>query len=183
MPQHQEFQKQLESIAELVRRIESVADPNVRADARKLVESLMSLHGGGLERALEIISEAGDAGQSIIDKLGRDESVASLLVLYGIHPVDFETRVNSGIEKARTFLKSRGGELEVVRVDGAGVQLRMTVTAHGCGTNPEALKASVEELIYESAPDVAALVIEGTEAQNFVPVGAIGGALLSKGAL
>ena len=71
MSQHRDFQKQLASIAELVRRIEETADPSVRADSRKLVESLMDLHGGGLERALEIISTAGDTGQSIIDRLGR----------------------------------------------------------------------------------------------------------------
>ncbi len=181
MSQNREFQKELESIAELVRRIESVADPSIRADARKLMESLMSLHGGGLERTLEIISEAGDPGQSIIDRLGRDERVASLLVLYGIHPVDFETRLHSGIDKARTFLNSHG-ELHIVRIDGMSVHLRLSIASEGCGSNPEALKASVEELIYESAPDVASLTIEGAEPLNFVPVGAIGGALLSKGA-
>ncbi len=170
MSQHRDFQKQLASIAELVRRIEETADPSVRADSRKLVESLMSLHGGGLERALEIISTAGDTGQSIIDRLGRDEMVASLLVLYGIHPLDFETRVNQGIEKAHAFLKPHAAELQLLRMDSGAVQLRLTVKGHGCGSNPAVLKEAVEELIYESAPDVTALTIEGAEPQNFVPV-------------
>ena len=78
MPAYRDFQRQLEAIAELLRGIESAADPSVRAEARKLVESLMSLHGAGMERTLEIISSAGDPGQAIIDRLGRDEMVALL---------------------------------------------------------------------------------------------------------
>jgi Fe-S cluster biogenesis protein NfuA len=181
MSEYRDFQKQLESIAGLVRRIEDAADPSVRADARKLVEVLMSLHGGGLERALEIISTAGDTGQTIIDRLGRDEMVASLLVLYGIHPLDFETRVNQGIEKARSFLKAQGGEVERLRVDAGDVHLRLTVTGHGCGSNPAVLKEVVEELIYESAPDVTALIIEGAEPQSFVPISALVATVAAKG--
>ncbi len=173
MSQHREFQMQLESIAELVRRIEAAVDPSVRADARKLVESLMSLHGAGLERTLEIISTAGETGQSIIDRLGRDEMLASLLVLYGIHPLDLETRLQQGIEKARAFLKPHAGELKLLRMEGGAVDLRLTVKGHGCGYDPAALKESVEELIYESAPDVCMLTIEGAEPQSFVPVAAL----------
>jgi len=161
MAPHRDVQRQLESIAELVRKIETAADPSVRADARKLVESLMSLHGGGLERTLEIISTTGATGQAIIDRLGADPMMSSLLVLYGIHPLDFETRVNQGIEKARSYL-------------------RLKANGHGCGSNPAALKEAVEELIYESAPDVAMLTIEGAEPQSFVPITALGASLVSK---
>jgi len=179
MSQHRDFQKQLESIAELVRRIEAAADPSVRADARKLVELLMSLHGRGLDRVLEIISATGDTGQSIIDRLGRDEMVASLLVLYGIHPLDFETRVNQGIEKARAFLKPHAAELQRLRMDSGSVHLRLTAKGHDCGSNPAALKEAVEELIYESAPDVTSLTIEGAE-QSFVPIAELGATLATK---
>jgi Fe-S cluster biogenesis protein NfuA len=172
MSKNRDFQKRLESIAGLVHKIEAVADPSLRSDVRELVESLMSLHGGGVERTLEIISAAGGAGEEIIDRLGRDEMVASLLVLYGLHPLDFETRVNHAVEKARTFLNSHSGELELVAIDGGAVRLRLKVKAHGCGSNSASLQEAVEEMIYESAPDVASLTIDGAEAQeqSFVPL-------------
>ena len=47
----------------------------------------MELHGAGLERMLEIVRANGDSGQLILDSLGRDDMVSSLLVLYGLHPV------------------------------------------------------------------------------------------------
>jgi Fe-S cluster biogenesis protein NfuA len=174
MPEHRDFQRRLESIAELVHRIEAAADPSLRADARELVESLMSLHGGGLERTLEIISSAGAAGQEIVDRLGRDQMVSSLLVLYGLHPLDFESRVNQGVERARSFLKPHGGEMELIRIEEGSVRLRLKVSGHGCGSNPASLKEALEEMIYESAPDVTVLTIEGAEQQSFVPLASLG---------
>jgi Fe-S cluster biogenesis protein NfuA len=106
--------------------------------------------------------------------------VSSLLVLYGIHPLDFETRLNQGVEKARTFLKSHSADLELLQNDGGRVRLRLTTRGQGCGSNPSVLKEAVEELIYESAPDVTALIIEGAEPQSFVPIAALN-ASLAKG--
>jgi Fe-S cluster biogenesis protein NfuA len=190
MQKNRDFQKRLESIAELLRKIEAIADPSLRTDARKLVELLMTLHGGGVERTLEIISSAGEAGQEIIDRMGRDEVVASLLVLYGLHPIDFETRVNEALEKARSFLKPHSGEVEIVSIDGGDVRVRLSANGHGCGSNPASLKEAVEELIYESAPDVTALTIDirdspGSVSQSFVPLAALsaGASLVSKGEL
>jgi Fe-S cluster biogenesis protein NfuA len=105
--------------------------------------------------------------------MGRDEGVASLLVLYGLHPVDFETRVHQALENADSFLKPHGSEVELVSINGGEVRLRLKANGHGCGSNPVSLKQGVEELIYESAPDVTALTIEGAEPQSFVPLGAL----------
>jgi Fe-S cluster biogenesis protein NfuA len=89
--------------------------------------------------------------------------------------------VNAGVEKANSFLKSHSAEVELTRIVDGAVLLRLKTNGHGCGSNPASLKEAVEELIYESAPDVAALAIEGVEPQNFVPLGALGIALESKG--
>ena len=62
MAQDAAFQKRIQRIAEMVEQLESAADPNARAMAKELVESLMALHGAALERILEITSEAGETG-------------------------------------------------------------------------------------------------------------------------
>jgi Fe-S cluster biogenesis protein NfuA len=171
MPKSDAFERRLESIAELVHELEAAADPRLRATARELVQLLMELHGAGLERTLEIIHSAGEPGGKIIDSLARDKSVASLLVLYGLHPVDLETRVMQGVEKARSDLRSRGGELDFVGFSDGTVRLRLHANGQGCGSTAEALKAVVEEAMYEAAPDVASLVIEGAEEKHsFVPL-------------
>ena len=66
----------------------------------------MDLHGAAIERILEIVTKAGEAGARILRSLGTDELVGSLLVLYDLHPKDFATRVHRGVEKARKMLDS-----------------------------------------------------------------------------
>jgi len=76
-----EFEKRLQSIEGLLGKIESTADPSLRADVQELVQAVMDLHGAGIERMLEVIRASGEGADHVIHKLGRDELVASLLVL------------------------------------------------------------------------------------------------------
>src|ERR1700689_3974690 len=103
MAQDTEFQQRIQRIGAMVSQLESTADPSSRKLAKDLVESLMALHGAGIERILEITSEAGDPGLAIIDRCGRDELVSSLLLLYGFHPDDLQTRVLRALEKSQVY--------------------------------------------------------------------------------
>src|SRR3954451_15781752 len=77
-----EFQQRIQKIEALVRQIESLADPAARASALELFQLVMDLHGASVERMMNIVFEAGEPGQAIIDNLGRDDLVGSLLLLY-----------------------------------------------------------------------------------------------------
>src|SRR5580698_695004 len=101
MPEQPDFQKRLESIEYLLGTIDKAADPNLRATVQQIVQLIMDLHGAGVERMLELIRAAGDSGTSIVARLGRDELVGSLLVLYGLHPLSLEERVAQAIDKHR----------------------------------------------------------------------------------
>ena len=57
MAQDATFQKQMQRIGEIVEQLESAADPNSRAMAKELLESLMALHGAAMERILELAAE------------------------------------------------------------------------------------------------------------------------------
>lgn len=170
MPQP-DFQQRLASIEELVHQIEAAADPAVRTTARELVQTVMDLHGAALERMLELTRGMGDAGESLIQKLGRDELVSSLLILYGLHPQDLETRLVQALDKVNSRLRARSGEVELLSLQDGAVRLRLQANGHGCGSTAQALKEEVEAAIYQAAPDITALVIEGAEEkQGFVPV-------------
>jgi len=169
MPGQAEFQQRLQSIERLLGEIEGAADPNLRATVQELVQLVMDLHGAGIERMLELIRATGDGGESAVQKLGRDELVASLLVLYGLHPVTLEDRVTQAVEKARGRIRPHEGELELLSVNDGAVRLRVKANGHGCGSTAQALKEIVENAIYQSAPDVTSLFIEGAEdKQGFV---------------
>ena len=176
-----EVQSQLQSIEALVNRIENVADPALKATAKELVQSLMELHGAGIERMLEIVRQDATSGSSIIEALVRDDHVRSLLLIYGLHPDSLETRVTQALEKTRPYLKSHGGNVNLVGVDDSGtVTLRLEGNCHGCPSSSATLKLAVEEAIYEAAPDVTAILVQGDIQEvpattlGFVPLSQLG---------
>jgi Fe-S cluster biogenesis protein NfuA len=169
MPGQPEFRQRLQAIERLLGEIEGAADPNLRSSVQELVRLVMDLHGLGIERILELVRATGEPGDEIVDKLGRDELVASLLILYGLHPVDLDTRVTQALDQARSRVRSHGGELELLSVQDGAVRLRLKATGHGCGSTPQSLKEVVETALYQHAPDTTSLVIEGAEEkQGFV---------------
>jgi Fe-S cluster biogenesis protein NfuA len=163
MAQDTALQKQIRRIGEIVEQLESTADPNARAIAKELLESLMALHGAGLERILELASEAGEAGETIIQKCGRDQLVSSLLLLYGLHPEDLRTRVTRALDKSRTYLESHAASAELVSLSGDGaVTLRLQLKSNGCGSSAASVKSTLEAAIQDAAPDATSIVVEET---------------------
>lgn len=176
MSEQKEVQRRLESIEGLVCEVEKVPDPVARGLSKQLVQSLMDLHGSGFERMLEIVHSKGEAGQAIIDELSRDDVVKSLLLLYGLHPLNVRTRVLQALEKTRPYLRSHGGNVQLVGVSDSGaVTLRLEGSCNSCPSSAVTLQSTVEQAIYDDAPDVTAIIVEGAvqESQisaNFVPL-------------
>lgn len=181
MPAQSNAQNQLQSIEALLQRIEKANDPAMSAMARDLVQRLMQFHGESIERMLELIHQDAPGKSTIIDTLGQDPLVCSLLLLYGLHPDGFEARVQQALEKTRPYLKSHGGNVSLIGVDDAGaVTLRLEGSCHGCASSSATLKLAVEEAIYEAAPDVTAIHVEGAVEEPsrsiaFVPLSQLDG--------
>lgn len=177
MPRQTEFERQIADIDELVQRLEAATDPAARAASQELVRALMELHGAALERMLTTIRRNGAAGATIVDQLARDELVASVLLLYDLHPVDLETRVRGALDRSRPYLKSHGGNVELLGIDEGGVvRLRMQGSCHGCPSSAVTLKLAIEQAIHEAAPDVTAILVDGQSASetSLVNLGATG---------
>ena len=180
MPDDKDFQVKIQRIGELVGQLENIEDPEVRAGAKALVQLILDLHATGLERALEILAKNGDLGQRAIDDLGDDSLVSSLLVLYGLHPLDLETRIERAVEKVKPRVRKGGGELELLGMEDGVVRLHIEVTGHTCGSTGKTLQAMVEDALYAAAPDMSGLIIDGLEeksASGFVPLGKVGGVI------
>jgi Fe-S cluster biogenesis protein NfuA/nitrite reductase/ring-hydroxylating ferredoxin subunit len=171
----QDFQQRVQRIEGLIHEIETVADPDTRAKALELVQSLMDFHGAGLERMMEIVAEAKDTGDAIFDNFARDGLIASLLLLYGLHPLELETRVMQALEKVRPYLASHKGNVELLGISEGVVHLQMQGSCNGCPSSAMTLKLAIEEAIYEAAPDVTGIEVEGVveeiHASGFVQLG------------
>ncbi len=158
------FQLHLESIETRVREIESSADPAFRAKAAELVEAMMALHGAALEKIVEIAR----ADPDTLARITQDALISSVLILYDLHPDNLETRINDAAAK----LRARGTKVDVVSVTGGEVRLRLGESGHGCGSVN--VKQSVEDAMYQAAPDLTTLFIEEpTPSSAFVPIASL----------
>jgi Fe-S cluster biogenesis protein NfuA len=158
-----DFREDMQRIGNLVQEIESSADPAVRAITKTLMQSLMDLHGAAIEKALDIVADSGEQGMAIIDRLGRDPLVSSVLILYGLHPEDLEARTVKAVDKVRPQLRKQGCEVELVSVSDGVIRLRVETGSHTCGSTAKTLQATLEGTMYDAAPDLTSLVIEGFE--------------------
>jgi Fe-S cluster biogenesis protein NfuA len=154
---------QLQNIERLVARVRGITDPDARRAALDLLQSVMGLHASAIDRIMEIASESGDSGWAIIDELGRDPLVSSLLILHGLHPLDLEARVAQALEQVRPTLLSHGGNVELLGVSGNAVRLKLTGACNGCPSSSLTLKTAIEKSIYSAAPDVTSIECEGDE--------------------
>ncbi len=165
-------------IEELVGKFEAAGDPTLRAAAAELVEWLLHLHGAALERMIEIVENIGAAGSDLVSRWGRDELIAQLLMLHGLHPVDLETRVTQALAKVRPYLKSHGGDVEMLEVVDGVVRLRLQGSCNGCPSSALTLRHAIEEAVYQAASDITRLevlgVVDEPPAASFVPLETIG---------
>ena len=158
-PQRGEFRLQTERVEKLAARLESAGDPEIRATALDLVQSVVELHGAALQRLVDSLMLT-PAGEQALNEALQNDLVSSMLLLHNLHPDDIETRVLRGIEKARPYLKSHGGDVELAAVRDGIVHLRLHGTCGSCPSSSITLKNAVEDALFEVAPDIVEIVSE-----------------------
>jgi Fe-S cluster biogenesis protein NfuA/nitrite reductase/ring-hydroxylating ferredoxin subunit len=156
-------------IEPLLEEVRSMASPPVWERVEEIVRSVVRLYGEGLKRIDEIASADGTAGERLRSQLAADDLVSSLLILHGLHPKDFETRVREALERVRPYLGSHGGDVEIAELslDTGVVRLRMKGSCDGCPSSLLTVKLAVETAIREAAPEASTIEVEGvTESKS-----------------
>ena len=160
-PSDAELRGQMQRLESLLSDIDDRADPATKAQVREIVQSLMDFHGAALGKMVNAMASNQEQGPAILKKLAGDELVSSALLLYGLHPLDLDERVKNALEKVRPYLRSHGGGVDLLSIADGAVHLRMQGSCHGCPSSAITIKTAIETAIYEAAPDVAAIVVEG----------------------
>jgi Fe-S cluster biogenesis protein NfuA len=156
-----EFQAQMQRLDALLKGVERFTDPAAKAQVRALVRAVLDLHGAGLERLLRHVQAAGEAGGAILDACAGDDVVSGLLLLHGLHPLPVEERVRRALDDVRPYLRSHGGNVELLGVSDGVVRLRLEGSCHGCPSSALTMKQTIEEAILARAPDMMAVEVEG----------------------
>ena len=161
MSEDVQLQYKLARVEELIHQAEQIGDEDLRGQVQELVQHLLDFHGAGLARMIGQVRQMGAEGEALLCDWTRDEVTASLLLLYGLHPVEMEVRVRDALGRLRSQLRAQGVEAELVSIDDGVVRLRMTDKADECASSSIAVRRKIAKAIYDAAPDAAGIKVDG----------------------
>ena len=163
-------QEWIDKIEELVHRAESFPDPSARNVAVDLLQAVLDFHAAALERVIGIVAASGSVGETILEQIATDDLTSSMLLLHDLHPDNLETRIKRAIHKLEEVFFSLGARLSLLAIEPGTVRLNFDSARTWSGTP---VRASVESAIFQAAPEIGNVVIEGlkeTPPANFVPI-------------
>jgi hypothetical protein len=166
MVSEKEFQEKMRRLGALVGELDQLPAGGSKVAARELVQLLMEVHGAGLEQILELVKESG-TGDAIIHRFGDDPIARNLLLLYGLHPDNFEARVIKALDALKGRLRKLNCEVKLISIQEGEVQVRLY------GPARKDLRSIVEGGLYDLAPDLISLTVLGVEDESssgFVPL-------------
>jgi Fe-S cluster biogenesis protein NfuA/nitrite reductase/ring-hydroxylating ferredoxin subunit len=154
-----------ERIERLLEQVRAMASPPAWQRIDELIRTILELYGSGLGKIVEITAAAGPSGEAMLSRLAEDNLIASLLILHGLHPDDFATRVRKALTRVRPYLGSHGGDVELLEANEATgvVRLRMAGSCESCPSSTMTVKLAVEGAISEVAPELTKIEVEGVE--------------------
>ena len=160
----------LRRIDDLVTGLDRIADPVARERSRDLLQTVLDLHGLALARLTALAAGAPDGGQ-LLARFGADPVVRPVLLLYGLHPEDLETRLRKAAARLEPALTRSGASADIVVRPGRGALVRVS-GAPEARTALEDLRGEIEAVLLEAAPELETLDVEVLEPRSPSPAAA-----------
>jgi Fe-S cluster biogenesis protein NfuA/nitrite reductase/ring-hydroxylating ferredoxin subunit len=159
-------------VQDLQERLEAAGDAATREVAEELVSAVVQMYGAGLERIVELLAGAGEAGREIASSLSNDELVSTLLLIHDLHPVPLSERVQAALDSVRPYMESHGGNVELLSLRDGIARIHLRGSCSDCSASAVTLELAIKQALEEAAPDLEGLEVEGIAPQ------AVGGSTL-----
>jgi Fe-S cluster biogenesis protein NfuA/nitrite reductase/ring-hydroxylating ferredoxin subunit len=130
-----------------------------RERAEQLVREVVELYGAGLQRITSLVDP---------ELLAKDDLVASLLLVHGLHPHSVERRVSDALDTVRPYLGSHGGDVSLIEVDGDVVRLELRGSCKTCPSSSVTLELAVEDAVRAAAPEIVSIEVVAAEPESSV---------------
>jgi len=150
-----------ERLQKLLAEVEALPYPGARELIQDCMESVLGFYGAGLKRILQVVSEDGPEGRKVFRDLIRDEVVKGLLLIHDLHPLNLETRLLEALDKVRPYLKSHGGNVELISLENDVARLRLQGTCQSCASSSVTLELAIRHAIEQACPDLVHFEVEG----------------------
>src|SRR5579884_308563 len=119
-------------LQELIEQIQSQPNPAARVLLQDCLQSLLAFYGDGLSRIVGRLQHSGADGEKILQGMLQDQAISGLVLIHGLHPVGLETRLRDALEKVRPYMKSHGGNIELLGLENDIARVKLEGTCKSC---------------------------------------------------
>ena len=150
-----------ERLQKLLAEVQALPYPGARELIQDCMESVLGFYGTGLKRILQVVSEDGPEGRKVFRDLIQDDVVKGLLLIHDLHPLNLEERLLEALDKVRPYLKSHGGNVELISLENDVARLRLQGTCQSCASSSVTLELAIRHAIEQACPDLVHFEVEG----------------------
>ena len=158
-----------ETFEDLARRVDKVfgdvnllSDADAKMKAVALKDAVEAFNKLGLTRIVQKL-KSDEAGKRLLFELVDDPAVYALFALHGIVKQDLSPKIVQVLESVRPFMKSHGGDVEFVKIEGETVFVRLQGSCNGCSQSAVTLRNNVEEAVKSNFPQIKAVEVVPNE--------------------
>lgn len=138
--------------------------------ARDLQAAIEAFHRPALIHLVRTL-RADPRGKELLFELVDDPAVRAVFALHGIIRADPLTRANAALEAIRPQLRSHGGDVELVELDGDTAVVRLLGSCNGCSMSAVTLREGVEDALVNGVEEITAIrVLEDQPTTAFIPL-------------
>jgi Fe-S cluster biogenesis protein NfuA/nitrite reductase/ring-hydroxylating ferredoxin subunit len=159
--QKDDINLQGERIQKLIERIEALPYPGAKELIQECMEAMLTFYGHGLSRILQVVNEADSEGRKVYRELIHDDVIKGLLLIHDLHPLDLAARLRDALDKVRPYLKSHGGNVELISLENNVAKLQLQGTCQSCASSAVTLELAIKHGIEQACPDLAHFEVEG----------------------
>lgn len=150
------------------------APPPVRERSTAMLAAVTDLHGAGFAQLVGALDDHLRPPPAVVHALGRDDLVASLLLVHGLHPDSLPTRLARTLDEVRR-LAGPSATVELVDLHAEIAHLRIEGDSPG---DAYRLRLTVERAIADDVPDLTGLRVDGGDepvppTSVFIPIDSV----------
>lgn len=149
-------------------------DGEARQAATDLKAAIEQFHRLALVQIVRRLRED-PRGKELLFELVDDPAVHAVLALHGIIRPSVVARAEAALDGVRPYLRSHGGDVELVGVEAGVARVRLHGSCSGCSMSAVTLRETVEQALVEGVEEITGIeVLEDQPTAAFIPLSAVG---------